>query len=929
MAFIAFCSFNQSQCENNLFRVKIMSSNRKHTYTLVAASTLVLGSVCGAAIANEHQLSWHSQLATSVKQHNQTNNAKSLDSVNNNKITLFSDTVYHVNFAQLASKLNGVDAGQLQSNADSATILLTLPLPSGELVQFNLVASSVMAPELAEKYPQFKTFYGEQVGEPLNSGRFDLTSNGFHAMFKYQNETIFIEPAFKGTTDYYQSYARKTALKDENRIRSKLQAPKINTALPSLPKVQRTANDLNERNANTSTMNKATSTIRTYKFAVSAVGEYTQFHGGTKESALAELVTLTNRLNDVYQRDMSIKLELVADNDKIIYTDAATDPFNNDDNDGELNTAVIDAAIGANNYDIGHVVVTSGGGLAVLGGACFTNYKGDGLTGSSQPVNDAFYIDYVAHEVGHQFGANHTFNASSGGCNGNRTSSAAYEPGSASTIMGYAGLCGSENLQNNSDPFFSAHSIDQITTFVAQPILNTCGTDGSQNNNVPVPNAGNDYTIPANTPFTLSGSASDADNDTLTYSWEQFDLGAASSSAAEMIDDGNRPIFRVFNPTNEAVRIFPQLASILSGNLVTGEAYPTTNRSLNFRLLARDNNGGVGSDATVITVQDTGQAFAVTSPLSTANWSAQQQTVTWNVAGTNATPISCSQVDIMLSEDGGLNFSATLAQGVTNDGSHQVTVPNVSSTQTRVKVACSDNIFFAINEGNFTTNVSVGPTITAQSDITVSENGNITLTPSMFTASDGSLDAINVQAGDNYTFTGTTVTPTSGFFGSLTVGIVPVKDNVSGSVYLATITVQELETPVISGQQTISVEQDNDLTLTASMFTFSGIAAQSINVLAGENYTVSGTTITPSTGFTGELSVGIQAVANGKTSETFQATISVTETPVTPVPPNPTPTPEPESSSSGGSFSWLVLFGLGLGLITIIRRANSNKGDHV
>ncbi len=785
-------------------------------------------------------------------------------------------------------------------------IIMAIPLPDGRLVDFKLTPSLVVAPELAARYPEIKTYSGVQVDNPEHTGRFDITPKGFHGMFRFNGDTVFIEPNNQNTVNQYKSYFRKDALK-ANTDNFTQQAPKKYAAFDSFNQTSNSLKDTLTINGNS--LATATSKMRTYRIAISAVGEYTAFHGGTKDSALAELVTLVNRLNDVYQRDLSIKLELVANNDEIIYTDAASDPFNNDSNDGSLNTAVIDAAIGNANYDIGHVVVTSGGGLARWRGACATGIKGDGLTGLANPVNDAFYIDYVAHEVGHQFGADHTFNASEGACDGNRETSSAYEPGSASTIMGYAGICGSQNLQNNSDPYFAAHTLDQVKDF--QNSEPTCGTDSTSVNNVPVANAGVDYTIPANTPFVLTGSATDSDNDSLNYSWEQFDLGTASSSLAEMVDDGSRPLFRVFNPVTEPVRTFPKMADVLSGTVQKGENYATTNRDLNFRLLARDNNGGVGSDLTKLTVIDTGEAFSITQPTA---WTEAQTTINWNVAGTTAAPINCSNVNILLSTDSGISFTQTLASAVPNNGSYQASLSSTQSTKSRIKIACSDNIFFAVNESDFSISVVVGPVISGQESITLIENSSLTITPSMFTYDGSAATSLEIVTGSNYTVSGTTITPTTNFVGALNVGIIGIENGVKGSVFNSAVNVTALEVPEISGQNEITTTEDQSITLTTAMFTYAGVAAESIQILAGENYSVSDTTVTPNTGFSGILTVGVIALANTKESVTFNAEITVTAKPAPA--PTPSPTPTPNTSSSGGAMFWSI----GMLIVCALRR---------
>ncbi|MGN5114557.1 reprolysin-like metallopeptidase [Aeromonas jandaei] len=547
---------------------------------------------------------------------------------------------------------------------------LSLPLTDGRIVTFSLHPNALLPPTLALRYPAIKTYSGSAADDPRSSGRFDLTPQGFHGMFTYRGKTFYIDPLFDGTS--YAVYTQQESwrrLDDDEVLSSQLGAQAARSVLVSG----------NQR--------------KRYTIAISATGEYTQFHGGTKAAALAAIATLLNRVNEVYRRDVGAEFQLAADTDKVIFTDPATDPFTNSTQDLTINETQ-QALLLSPGFDVGHVLTTSGGGLATLGALCNPFSRSQGMTGSSQPTGDAFYIDYVAHELGHQMGAEHSFNGTSGSCGSGREASSAWEPGSGSSIMAYAGICGDEDLQSNSSPFFHSKSIEQIRTKMAsQP---SCGTNLVLSNNAPVVDAGVDRVIPANTAFTLSGSAVDLDGNPLSYSWEELDLGSASTSAATMVDDGSRPLFRMLSPTQAPSRSLPAMSSLIAGVLAKGEAWPTTSRDLHFRLAVRDGQGAVSSDEMVVQVVNTGAIFAITAPLAGKMVAGATQTLSWNVAGTNQAPINCQKVDVALTQDSGSNWT-TLVAGVPNSGSASITLPTPLASGALLRLSCSDNIFFALN----------------------------------------------------------------------------------------------------------------------------------------------------------------------------------------------------------------------------------------
>ncbi len=422
----------------------------------------------------------------------------------------------------------------------------------------------------------------------------------------------------------------------------------------------------------------------------------------------------------------------------------------------DQNQANIAAVIGSANYDIGHVFSTGGGSIAGLGVVCNNASKGQGVTGSGAPVGDAFDVDYVAHEIGHQFNANHTFNTNTvGSCAGNRSSSTSVEPGSGSTIMGYAGICISQNLQSNSDDVFSAISISEINSYATVGNGSSCATTTATGNSAPTVSAGPSFTIPRQTPFTLTGAGSDPDGNGLTYSWEELDLGNAWALDGVMPNndaDGSwRPIFRVYRPVTMPVRTFPTLNSVLDGsNSNIGEALPSISRSMSFYLTARDGLGGVSDAFTTVTVDGSSGPFAVTASNTAVSWTGgESQPVTWNVANTTAAPVNCANVNILFSSDGGQSFPTTLAANTPNDGSETITVPGVNTTTGRVKVACAGNIFFDISDANLTvvsaTNADLGITM---SDAPDPVNAGSALTYQINVTNGGPADAQTVSVVD-------------------------------------------------------------------------------------------------------------------------------------------------------------------------------------
>jgi hypothetical protein len=576
--------------------------------------------------------------------------------------------------------------------ARNNNVQLELPWPDGGFRRFRIEESPIMEPGLEAQFPEIKTYRGQGLDDPTASLRMDLTPHGFHAMVLSADGTMYIDPHSAGDVTHYVSFFRRDLQRPDG--------AQFSCGVTS------TGDQLHDRRDIDVYQLTHGSQLRTYRAAIGATVEYTAFHGGTVPGGLAGITTTLNRVNGIYERDLSVRMNLVANNNLVVFT-AEPDGYTNNDGFALLgqNQTRLDTVIGTANYDIGHVFSTGGGGVATLRSSCAAGIKARGVTGLTTPIGDVFDVDYVAHEMGHQFGGNHTFNGSTGSCaGGNRNASAAYEPGSGSTIQAYAGICGAENLQSNSDAYFHAISQTEMIAFITSVSTGgSCPVVTATSNTPPTVNAGADFTIPQSTPFTVTAAGGDANGDSLTYTWEQFDLGAAGPPNT---DNGTRPIFRSFLPTASPSRTFPRLQTVLTGAFVIGEAFATTTRLLNMRVTVRDNRsggGGIASDDMVVSVNSLAGPFAITSQNAPVTYAANSaQTVTWNVASTTAAPVNTDNVKISLSTDGGLTFPTVILASTPNDGSQSVTIPNVATTTGRIKVEAVGNIYFDINSANVT-----------------------------------------------------------------------------------------------------------------------------------------------------------------------------------------------------------------------------------
>jgi hypothetical protein len=590
---------------------------------------------------------------------------------------------------------------EFTERARSSAVEISLPMPDGRMVRFKAVESPIMEPELAAAFPENKTYSGHGIDDPTASCRFDVTPSGFHAYIFSREGSIIITPYARGNGEHYLSYYRRDSREEERKFRCYVKE----VGAPSRPIAPQSL--------------FWWGAIRTYRYAAAATGEYTEyfrFPGDTDDMAKARVFdninTIINGVNAIFEREVGIRLILI-DNRSIIYT-SPEDPYTcgNTDSLIEENQENLDDVIGEDNYDIGQVFDVEGGGLAAVASVCDNDNKGRGMTG-----ND---IVVTAHETAHQFSAHHTFNDNANGsCAGDQyAGDSAYEPGSGSTIMSYCGNCSAANLQLGRDLYFHAKSILVMRDY----IVNDDGEDCAQF--VSTPNLGVElflnqtHTIPAQTPFRLyGGDFNDPDpGDAILYCWEEYDLGNASPPEG---DDGSRPIFRSYMPSRNPDRTFPSMQYVLSnlngpsatyqcgtdgmGNPIiclTGEAMPTTTRTMSFALTLRDNVDAAAIDHLTVNIVSNSVPFLVPTPLAATVWpQGSPRTVTWTVGNSNQPPINCANVKITLSTDGGNTFPFVLAESTPNDGTETITVPQVDTNQARVKVEAVDNIFFNVSSG--------------------------------------------------------------------------------------------------------------------------------------------------------------------------------------------------------------------------------------
>jgi hypothetical protein len=587
-------------------------------------------------------------------------------------------------------------------SASETTVEIDFPLPNGTTETFRVKEHSVFQDGLQAAYPNLRAYKGVSLTDASTVIYFSISpQKGLSAMVYSPRFSTYYIDAYTKDNATYITYQKNSLPAFDGEFECELFKPEGYVA-PDL------SNASQQRNADDGK-------LRTYRLALACTGEYAQFHldeagipitdittpdSEKKAVVLEEMMISMVRVNGVYEKDFAIRMVIIDNNEPIMYLNAVTDPHANEAGPALLvsNQLDTDEKIGIENYDIGHIYSTGGGGIAGLGVPCREGLKARGVTGLPNPTADSFWIDFVAHEMGHQFGGNHTFNNS---CTNNRNGATAMEPGSGSTIMAYAGICG-PNVQNNSDDHFHAISIQEIWAYVN---TQDCEVKTDTGNEPPTVKAPEDFITPASTPFRLDAIGNDFDSapNALTYNWEQIDEEIGTMPPAPSNEVG--PMFRSNSSISSPTRFMPDMPTVLAGlSANEWEVVPSVKRTMEFRVTLRDNEldgAATASDDVIVTIDDTSGPFIITSQNTATAWEPNStQTVTWDVANTDQAPMNTSAVNVLFSDDGGQSFSVILVSNAANSGSADITVPNVLTATGRVKVVPVGNYYYDINDAD-------------------------------------------------------------------------------------------------------------------------------------------------------------------------------------------------------------------------------------
>ncbi len=598
----------------------------------------------------------------------------------------------------------GKTAQQEFSAARSVTTVIGLPLPDGSFQKFQIWESPLMEPELAAKFPEIKTYILKGVDDPFASGRMSVSPDEFGAYFTSHqfDQTVCIRKVLKNDAFVYLSYWGK----NDPSLRQPFQC----LWEPS----QTNSNPIDATKL--AGPNETGDELRVFRLAMTITGKLSEEYGWTtKAQAMAAVVNFLGQLNTIYERDLSVRFVLPAQEDKIIFLSSANDPFTALGG-GEAayeNIAVTNQLLSQAGFDVGLIFVT---------GACCAAGKPT-ICGGDKALNfSAFYsVRVTAHEIGHQFDGDHTWTSCGPENNGQFGTN---EYGAGTTILSYGGGCGVDNILPIGDEnYFGVYSQLQMTNHINNQ---TCYKTLQTGNHIPVSSVpASGFHIPISTPFELAGTASDEDGDFLTYSWEQvnirnidFTSTTISIQVPPTPADGNVPIARLFNPSTSPRRTIPQRSDLLSNTSTVYERLPTYTRNIKYRMYVRDNHPGAGGTThqqVSFEVDGTAGPFLVTAPNTCVSWPAgSTQTITWDVANTTNALVNCQNVKISLSIDGGYNYTYVLANNTPNDGSESITLPmGICSNKSRIKVEAAGNIFFDISNSDFNIEAAATPIVKA------------------------------------------------------------------------------------------------------------------------------------------------------------------------------------------------------------------------
>jgi hypothetical protein len=592
-------------------------------------------------------------------------------------------------------------SGEVKRNVE-----MSLPFPDGTFQKFRVEESPVSDVPLGSTGFQSHTFEGTGIDDPTATVRFETAFDGFHAVVRTASGVFYVDPS-KGTakTEAYFSYFASARSRSKDQLHCEVSEDQT--------KRDQRRKGLQERSSpRPQSFTRDGKQLKEYRLALAANSFYVDavynphLTASKFDQAAAAIVRTVNRVNEIYAVDLGVRLTLVKDEAKLIFVDPTKDPYRTVNADAgkalDVNQKTIDSIIGDKNYDIGHLFTTKTSGLARLQVTCLSGAKAMGVTGLSTPSGDAFDVDYVAHEMGHQFGANHTFNGTSGSCNRNRNSSTAYEPGSGSTIMAYAGICDPESLQTHSDPYFHVASLLEITDYIGTGRGgDACGvTRANSSSTTPQIVLHGDFTIPKGTPFVLTANLlQQLPNE--SYTWEEFDLGDASPPNDEDKPNATaRPLFRSVLPRANSSRYFPDSEYLFVTPPPIGEALPMLNRTLTFQVTGRDNHGGFSVAEQHVVVNSSSGPFRVLPFTGSRTWvRGSTHEIRWDVANTDKSPINCERLKVSLIIDGHVDSRMTLNDDVPNTGSVTLVIPEQAplTTHGRLMLEANGNIFLAVS----------------------------------------------------------------------------------------------------------------------------------------------------------------------------------------------------------------------------------------